>query len=347
MNDSVTVVIPHYRSETLQSCLTSVFAHSDKNVTVIVVDDGPDAPSVQQARAAFPQVNVLRNDRNLGFSASCNRGLKAADTRFAVLLNDDTRVTAGWLSPMVDAAEADPSIAVCQPKLLSATKADTFDDGGAAGGYMDQLGYPFCRGRLLFHQEQDEGQYDATVPLFWACGSAMFIRLEALARVGYLDLDYYMHMEEIDLCWRLRDAGYRIMAVPLSTVFHYSAWSLPPEGFRRVYLKHRNNLAMICINMDLRSLLWVFPVRIPLEAMAALGYLAKREWKHVVAPLTAVLWILTHPFNLWSRRRRNRASTAPTSRRNRDGLFRGSILFQYYFKGVRAASALMSERPEA
>ena len=343
MNDSVTVVIPHYRSATLESCLASVFAHSDVKVAVIVVDDGPDAPSLQQARAAFPQVRILRNERNLGFSASCNRGLKAADTRFAVLLNDDTRVTAGWLSPMVDAAEADPGIAVCQPKLLSATKAGTFDDGGGAGGYMDQLGYPFCRGRLLFHQEKDLGQYDCCRPLFWACGSAMFIRLEALAKVGYLDLDYFMHMEEIDLCWRLRDAGYRIMAVPSSTVFHYSAWSLPPESFRRAYLKHRNNLAMICINMDWRSLWWVLPSRVPLEALAALGYLAKREWKHVAAPLAAAMWILLHPFNLWSRRRRSRASAAPASRRNLEGLFRGSILFQYYFKGVRVASALMSE----
>ena len=207
MNDSVTVVIPHFRSETLEPCLDSVFAHSDLPVTVIVVDDGPDAPSIQQAQAAFPQITILRNESNLGFSASCNRGLKAADTRYAVLLNDDTRVTAGWLSPMVHAAEEDSHIAVCQPKLLSATKPDTFDDGGAAGGYMDQLGYPFCRGRLLFHQERDRGQYNRPISLFWACGSAMFIRLAALNKVGYLDLDYFMHMEEIDLCWRLRDAG--------------------------------------------------------------------------------------------------------------------------------------------
>jgi hypothetical protein len=208
------------------------------------------------------------------------------------------------------------------------------------------MGYPFCRGRLLFSQEQDRGQYDRQVPLSWACGSAMFIRMEALEKVGYLDLAYFMHMEEIDLCWRMRDAGYRIMAVPSSKVFHYSGWSLPPESFRRAYLKHRNNLAMLCINMDLGALWWVFPARIPLEAMASVGYLLKREWKHVAAPLAALAWILLHPFGLWSRRRRSRRTLAPPSLRIREGVFRGSILYQYYFKGVRAASQLISETPQ-
>ena len=343
MSDPVTVVIPHFNANTLESCLTSIFDNSDLAVRVIVVDDGPDAPSIQRARKLFPLIEVLRNEANLGFSASCNRGLETADTKFVVLLNDDTRVTKGWLAPMVEAVERDPLVAVCQPKLLSARIQDTFDDGGGGGGYMDKLGYPFCRGRLLFHQEKDEGQYDRQAELFWACGSAMFIRREVLLHVGYFDLDYFMHMEEIDLCWRIRDAGYRIIAVPGSTVYHYSAWSLPPESFRRVYLKHRNNLAMVCINMDSGSLWWVLLARMPLEMLAAAGYLAKGEWRHVIAPLTSALWILTHPLNLWKRRRRWRLTAVPLARRNRGGLYPGSILYQYYFKKVRKASDLLKE----
>ena len=174
MTEAVTVVIPHYRADVLYDCVASIYAHSDYPVCVLVVDDGGNAPSLQRAKAAFPELAILRNERNLGFAAACNRGLAAAHTRYAVLLNDDTHVEPNWLGPLVAMADSNPQIAACQPKLRSASAPEHFDYGGGAGGYIDTLGYAFCRGRLFDRCERDEGQYDASVPLFWACGAALF-----------------------------------------------------------------------------------------------------------------------------------------------------------------------------
>ena len=343
MSAAVTIVIPHHRAEVLRDCLRSLFSCSGPSPRVIIVDDGPDAPSIQRASKEFPRIEVLRNQRNLGFSASCNRGLEAVRTRYAVLLNDDTRVTADWLDPLVAAADADPSIAACQPKLLSAGQPGRLDDGGGAGGYIDRLGFPFCRGRVLYHLERDRGQYDRQVPLFWACGSAMLLRLEAVRRVGFLDPEYYMHMEEIDLCWRLHLAGYRVMAVPSSVVYHHSGRSLQAATFRRAYLKHRNNLVMVCKNLGAGSLLRVLPLRCCLEVLASLGYLLKRQWRQVPAPVAALLWCLTHPLNLRRRRRQSRSLLQRGAAPVDDGVYQGSILYQYFVRGVRKASALMPE----
>ncbi len=347
MNPAVTVVIPHYRAPVLVDCLRSVFAHTSPPFGVIVVDDGQLAPSLQTAQAQFPRIRVLHNPRNLGFSASCNRGLEEVDTRYAVLLNDDTRVTPQWLAPLVETAESDPSIAACQPKLLSATEPGRFDYGGGAGGYIDRLGYTFCRGRIMETCEQDRGQYDNEASLFWACGSALFVRMEAVRRIGLLDLDYHMHFEEIDLCWRLQLAGYRIRAVPRSVVYHHSGYSLPPRSFRKTYLNHRNNLVMLCKNLDARSLVWVLPVRILLELAATCLYAGRRNWPAVTAPLAALCWLVIHPGNLLTRRRQVRARTDPRyrsrARLQGPGVYRGSIAWRYYVHGIRRANQLIPE----
>ncbi|NKB65998.1 MAG: glycosyltransferase [Candidatus Latescibacteria bacterium] len=337
----VTVVIPHYTAEILVDCLAALQRYSPAAIRVIVVADCPQAPSVAAAQEAFPQVEFLPNPRRLGFSGSCARGLAAVQTPYAVLLNDDTLVTQDWLPPLLACVQADPQVAACQAKLLSPAKAGRFDDGGAAGGYIDALGFPFCRGRLFDQVEQDQGQYDGPATLFWACGSAMFLRMEAVREVGSLDLDYFLHMEEIDLCWRLQLAGYRVEAVPASVVYHHSGFSMRPDTFARNYLKHRNNLIMICKNMDAGRLAWVLPVRLLLELLASVGYLLKRQWPSVPAPLAGLAWCLTHPRNIWRRRRQSRAlRRSPVCLR---GVYRGSIVFQYFVRGVRTAGPLMPE----
>jgi GT2 family glycosyltransferase len=339
----VTVVIPHYRADVLSDCLESLFAHTDLPFHVMVIDDGPDAPSICRARAVFPQIEILRNERNLGFCAACNRGLQTVRTRYAVLLNDDTRVTPGWLAPLLEAAERDPSIAACQPKLLSATDPDRFDYAGGAGGYIDCFGYTFCRGRLFDHREQDQGQYDRSAPLFWACGSAMFLRVEAVREVGLLDVDYFMHFEEIDLCWRLHLAGYSIAAVPASVVYHYSGFSLPPASFRKVYLNHRNNLVLLCKNLAFGRLLWIGPVRLGLELFTTFTSLLRGDWPRTAAPLAALLWCLFHPLQLLRRRRHSQSLRRVSDAAIRHGVYRGSIVFQYFARRVRAASQLIPE----
>ncbi|MCC7262191.1 MAG: glycosyltransferase family 2 protein, partial [Candidatus Latescibacteria bacterium] len=280
---------------------------------------------------------------NLGFTVSCNRGLARAHSRYAVLLNDDTIVAADWLRPLVEAAEADPRLAACQPKLLSVADPGLFDYAGAAGGYIDGLGYTFCRGRLFDHRERDEGQYDRPAPLFWACGAALFLRLDAVKQVGLLDEDYYMHFEEIDLCWRLRLAGYRILAVPASVIHHHSGWSLPPSSYRKAYLNYRNNLVLLCKNLELARLCWVLPLRLALDLCSSLLFLAKGQFAQIPAPLAALAWLITHPLQVWRRRRQSQSLRRPAGSPRRDGVYAGCLVYQYYVRGVRRAGQLLPE----
>lgn len=337
-----TVVIPHYRADTLEACLQSLADHTEEGAArVIVIDDGGNGPSLRRALASFPETEVLRNERRLGFTGSCNRGLESASTPFVLLLNDDTRVTRGWLPPLLAACDADHRVGACQPKLLSATREGFFDYSGAAGGCIDRLGYTFCRGRLFDTVEPDEGQYDAPVGLFWACGSAMFLRREAIAQVGPLDLDYYMHFEEIDLCWRLRLAGWRICFVPSSTIFHFAAQSLPPGTFLKVYLNHRNNMIVLMKNLPARRLAWLLPVRLLLELAASAGYLVGGRFLAALAPLAGLGWILTHPRNIWRRRRVSRRLAPAGGDGGDEGVFNGSALWQYHVRRRRTAAQLM------
>lgn len=341
MIEAVTVVIPHYRADVLSDCVASVYAHSDHPVCVLVVDDGGNAPSVQRAKAAFPALAVLRNERNLGFAAACNRGLAAVRTRYAVLLNDDTRVGPNWLAPLVAMADRNPQIAACQPKLRSASAPECFDYSGGAGGYIDALGYAFCRGRLFNRCERDEGQYDAPVPIFWACGAALFLRVAAARQVGFFDPEYFMHFEEVDLCWRLQRAGYQIRAVPQSVVFHHSGFSQPPATFRKTYFNHRNSLITVCKNSGLRRLLWLLPVRLWLEGLAVLYYLRQGRWSSALAPCASLLWCLVHPRNIYRRRGQSQAirgaAVAPA------GVYAGSVLYQHFALRVQRTSALVPE----
>ncbi len=336
-----TIVIPHYNAATLVACLQSLADHTEAGSTrVVIVDDGANGPNLQLACSSFPHIEVLHNDRRLGFTGSCNRGLETAATEFVLLLNDDTRVTPGWLPPLLAACDADPHIGACQPKLLAAMRDGFFDYSGAVGGCIDRLGYTFCRGRLFDTVERDEGQYDAPIGLFWACGSAMFLRREAVVQVGPLDLDYFMHFEEIDLCWRLRLAGWRILSVPSSTIFHHAAQSLPPDTFLKVYLNHRNNMIALLKNMPAWRLARLLPVRLLLELVASASYLASGRLLATLAPLAGLAWILAHPRNIWLRRRASRR-LAGAGDVGDEGVFPGSALWHYHVRRRRTAAALM------
>jgi len=337
-----TIVIPHFNADTLVSCLQSLVDHTDAGTArVIIIDDGDGSPNLQQARRDFPEIEVLENETRLGFTGSCNRGLEAASTEFVLLLNDDTLVTAGWLPPLLGVCDADPRIGACQPKLLSATREGFFDYSGAAGGYIDRLGYTFCRGRTFDTIERDEGQYDTSAPLFWACGSAMFLRREAVDQVGALDLDYFMHFEEIDLCWRLRLAQWRILSVPASTIFHFNAQSLPPDTFLKVYLNHRNNMIALLKNLPASRLAWILPIRLALELLASIRYLVGGRFLATLAPLAGLGWIVTHPLNIWRRRRASRRLASAGTDVGSEGIFHGSALWQYHVRGRHTATDLM------
>ena len=256
---------------------------------LVVADNGSTDGSIEWVRSHFPQVEIIRFDTNLGYAEGYNRAIRQTDSPFTVLLNSDVETTPGWLVPLYDFISANPDVGAIQPKILSFHHRDTFEYAGAAGGLIDRNGFPYCRGRLFDSLEKDRGQYDGPpVDIAWASGAALMVRTEAYRKVGGLDPLFFAHMEEIDLCLRLRNAGLRVMAVTQSTVYHIGGASLPQGNPRKVYLNFRNNLLLIYKNLprkEGRRLL--FRRRLVYDTAAFLMMLLKGQWKSASAVLKA------------------------------------------------------------
>ncbi len=274
----VEVIIPHHRdSAMLERCLGALAETRYPAMSVCVVDNASGESGIGSLSGRFDRLRVIIHDTNRGYAGGCNSALFSSSAEYVVFLNDDTLVERTWLLPLVEAVSNDSSVEACQPKILSLSAfrrgERRFDYAGAAGGRIDRLGYPFCLGRTFLAIEQDEGQYDDPKEIFWASGTAMFARRESVAALGGFDEEFFMHMEEIDLCWRLRLAGGRIVSVPDSVAYHEGGATLGAGSFRKRYFNHRNNIAMLLKNMELRSLVWVLPLRFFLELLAAAGFL--------------------------------------------------------------------------
>ena len=264
----------------LRRFLPSVLSHTPAELaTVIVADNGSTDDSLAVLASEFPTVEVIALDQNYGFAEGYNQALKRIDKgyEFYLLLNSDVETPEGWLQPMVEYMDAHPEVAACQPKLRAEHTPTHFEYAGAAGGYLDALGYPYCRGRIFDTVEEDCGQYDTVADVFWATGAALFIRAEVYWEVGGLDGRFFAHQEEIDLCWRLRARGYRIVCVPQSVVYHVGGGTLPKENPRKTFLNFRNNLLLLYKNLPERRLRRVFFVRFWLDALASFVFLLKGE----------------------------------------------------------------------
>lgn len=258
----------------LRRYLPSVVANTrGEGVEVVVADNGSTDSSRDVLRKEFPSVRVIEFDRNYGFAEGYNRALAETDSTYIVLLNSDVEVTAGWLLPLLDYMDNHPSVAAVQPKILSDTDRKRFEHAGAAGGYLDALGYPFCRGRIVGYTAEDRGQYDMPADVLWTSGACMCVRTDIYKRVGGLDAAFFAHMEEIDFCWRLNCRGYRLVCLPKSKVYHLGGGALNYESPRKTYLNFRNNLLMLYKNLPARYLLWVLLVRFFLDYVAALQLL--------------------------------------------------------------------------
>ena len=251
---------------------------------ILVADNGSTDDSLPLLAAEFPTVRVLPLGSNHGFAEGYNRAIAEVATPYAVLLNDDVRVTPGWLAPLVEHMERRPDVAACQPKLLSDREPGRFEYAGAAGGYLDRYGYPYCRGRIFATVEQDRGQYDAPRHVQWATGACLMVRTELYRRAGGLDARFFAHMEEIDLCWRLRRMGYTLACVPASAVHHLGGASLAMGHPRKMLLNFRNLLLMLWKNTpDARRRAALLRRRKWLDALAALNFLLHGQWRHVAA----------------------------------------------------------------
>lgn len=287
--DKVAVVILNWNGcEMLRSFLPSVVRCSEAEGTEIyVADNGSTDASVEMLRQEFPSVHLIILDKNRGFAEGYNLALQQVSAEYVVLLNSDVEVTGHWLAPLVDYMDAHPEVAACQPKIRSWRYKERFEYAGAAGGFIDRYGYPFCRGRIMGVVEEDNGQYDTVVPVFWATGAALFIRLKDYQDAGGLDGRFFAHMEEIDLCWRLRARGRMLVCVPKSTVYHVGGATLKKENPHKTFLNFRNNLVMLYKNLPEEELGYVMRVRAVLDCVAALSFLLKGQFANMWAVLRA------------------------------------------------------------
>ncbi len=289
----IAVVILNWNGEQmLRQFLPSVVKHSVLpealgEAVVYVADNGSTDDSLALLAKEFPMVSTIVFDENYGFADGYNKAFEQIDAEYAVLLNSDVEVTAGWLIPLVEYMDAHPQVAACQPKLKAYHQRDEFEYAGAMGGYLDRYGYPYCRGRIFDTIEKDLGQYDADVPLLWATGACLVVRLPIYKEVGGLDGRFFAHMEEIDLCWRLRLRGYEVRSVASSVVYHVGGATLNAGHPRKTFLNFRNNLLMLYKNLPEGELRKVLFVRALLDYVAAAMFLLKGEWGNVKAVFRA------------------------------------------------------------
>lgn len=319
----IAVVILNWNGkQMLERFLPSVTANTTGDAEVIIADNGSTDDSIDFLRANYPQLRLILLDKNYGFADGYNKSLAQIEADCYVLLNDDVEVTPGWTEPVAAQMEADPQMAICQPKLLMYDQRDTFEYAGGAGGFIDKYGYPFCRGRIFTTLEQDHGQYDDAREIFWASGAAMFVRADVWRQLGGLDGEFFAHMEEIDFCWRAKNAGWHVGYCPKSVVYHVGGGTLPKTNPRKTYLNFRNNMALLYKNLPKNQRCWVLGSRVMLDWVAAFKFLLGKNPQEFRAVFQA-----HRDFRRWRPRLRNRRCLdAPTPSCQLDGL----LLVHYY-----------------
>ena len=305
--------------------MPSVVGNTPAEVRIVVADNGSTDDSVAFLRVQYPSVEIIQLNKNYGFAEGYNRALKQIDAECYILLNSDVEVTEGWIEPLVEMIKSDKSIAAVAPKLLSDVERDKFEYAGAAGGFIDFLGYPLCRGRILSTIEQDRGQYNNAREVFWASGAAFCCRADVFHAMGGFDGDFFAHMEEIDLCWRMQLAGYKIMSEPKSVVYHLGGGTLPNESPNKLYLNYRNNLAMLYKCAPTAQRLAVTILRPLADVMSVAIYLLKGQFKLASATLRAYRDFLAWRKEL-SRKRQAIRSNAKTESKL---IYKSSMVVRY------------------
>lgn len=337
--DKIAVVILNWNGcDMLRSFLPSVVRFSEADGAVVyVADNGSTDASVEMLRSEFPSVHLILLEENHGFADGYNWALKQVEAEYVVLLNSDVEVTEHWLKPLCDYMDAHPEVAACQPKIRSWRQKEQFEYAGAAGGFIDRYGYPFCRGRIMGVVEVDRGQYDTVIPVFWATGAALFIRLRDYWEAGGLDGRFFAHMEEIDLCWRLRARGKSLVCIPQSTVFHVGGATLKKENPHKTFLNFRNNLVMLYKNLPEEDLASVMRVRAVLDYIAALNFALKGQFSNTWAVFRARRAYTSLRVSFTASREENIKKTSLSIIPERT---KNSILAQFYLHGKKFFSQL-------
>jgi GT2 family glycosyltransferase len=337
MGNRIAVVILNFNgAEMLRAFLPSVVDYSPE-AEVIVADNCSTDASAQVMREEFPTVRYIQLEKNYGFADGYNRALAQVEAEYFLLLNSDVEVTQGWLAPMLEYMDSHPDVAACQPKLLSYKNKKEFEYAGACGGFIDKYGYPYCRGRIFDTVEEDKGQYDSVAELFWATGAALMIRAEDYRAAGGLDGTFFAHMEEIDLCWRLRSRGRGIVCIPQSCVYHVGGATLNKSNPRKTYLNFRNNLLMLYKNLPENELRHVMFVRALLDYVAAFKSLLSGDAAGCRAVLQARRDFRRIKHDYSDLRRENLEKCVEADVKERTSF---SILWKYYAGGRRLFSEL-------
>jgi len=335
LKPTVAVVILNWNGRKfLEQFLPSVLAYS-AGASLVVADNASTDDSISFLRIHYPSVNIIQLTENYGFCEGYNKALFQLKADYFVLLNSDIEVTPYWLEPIIFLMEADSGIAACQPKIKSYYRKNFFEYAGAGGGYLDFLGYPFCRGRLFETVEEDIGQYNNNVPVFWATGACMFVRANAYREAGGLEPSFFAHMEEIDLCWRLQRLGYTIMYCGHSEVYHVGGGTLPKSNPHKTYLNFRNGLAMLYKNTAPAQVIKILTFRILLDWVAALKFLAGGDYKDIQAVFAAHKAV-------WHNRKylQKQKKKLPFTEKKLNGLYNGSIVLDYFIRRKKTFRAL-------
>ncbi len=340
---SVDVLVLNYNGRAwLEACFSSLRQTDYPNYRVVLVDNASTDDSVPFTQAHFPEVAIFQTGANAGFSRAYNMAVAASAADYVVLLNNDVKVTPGWLKPQIDYLERHPQVAAVQPKVRSMQNPAYFEYAGASGGFMDVYGFPFLRGRVFDTIEEDRGQYDDVVPVVWTTGAALTARRSAYLDVNGMDEDFVHHMEEIDMCWRWLLLGYELAVVPAAVIYHHAGATISPNSYRKVYWNHRNSVFMLLKNYGAGSLWRYLPGRLGLDVMVTGWALTRGELFRMRAVVAAWAWIVGH-LRLIRRKRkvvqqRRKAPEKAILRR----LYPKSIALQYFLRGRKTYQALMN-----
>lgn len=335
----VSIVILNWNGHKyLAQFLPYVTASTYTNYRVIVADNASTDESIPFLRSYYPLIEVIELKKNYGFARGYNEALRLVESDYYVLLNSDVEVSPSWIEPVITLMENDRTIGACQPKLLQYHERGSFEYSGASGGWLDMFGYPFARGRIFDICEGDVGQYDETAPVFWASGAAMFVRAGLYHELGGLDEYFFAHQEEIDFCWRMQRAGYKVYCCPQSVVYHVGGGTLPKGNSRKVFLNFRNNQIMMAKNMRVGEAMWKIPFRWMLDWLSAVKSLFAGEGKYFVAVIRAHLaflrWLLLA----------KKGKRGVAGRVKLQGYLRKSVVWAHFVGGKRAFDEIVKTK---
>jgi GT2 family glycosyltransferase len=342
MRHKLAVVILNYNGKRfLEEFLAGVIASSAPHA-VIVADNASTDDSVTYLKNKFPQITLIQNSSNTGYAGGYNEVLKHIDAEYYMLLNNDVEVSSNWLKPLVDLMDADVKIAACQPKLLDHKNKILFEYAGASGGFVDVYGYPFCRGRIFESIEEDKDQYNDVRNVFWVSGACLMVRSNVFWQLGGFDKDYFAHMEEIDLCWRIQNLGYKVVVNPKSEVFHVGGGTLNKQSSQKTYLNFRNSLITLTKNHPSKGLLFKILLRLNLDGVESTRLLFALQFSHIFAILKAHISYYSQLGSILEKRKTLRQ--LPGYQLRFGNSYKKSIVYTHFIKGIKKFSDLNSDQ---